>query len=88
MANGWTPERKARQSALIRAWKPWERSTGPKTAAGKAESSKNRQRALDAARQEIESARKALVLAERNLERLGQKPRHDLMAILAMTKHF
>ena len=31
MANAWTPERKARQSELIRKWKPWERSTGPKS---------------------------------------------------------
>jgi hypothetical protein len=82
MANGWTPERKARQAAMIRAWKPWERSTGPVTQEGKAESSKNRQRALDAARQEIEDARKALVLAERNLERLGQKPKDNFMATL------
>lgn len=29
--NGWTPERRARQSALIRSWRPWERSTGPKS---------------------------------------------------------
>ncbi|PIL46089.1 hypothetical protein CR105_03080 [Massilia eurypsychrophila] len=32
----WTPEQRARQSALIRTWKPWERSTGPSTEAGKA----------------------------------------------------
>ena len=36
MANGWTPERRARQSALIRNWRPWEKSTGPKTEKGKA----------------------------------------------------
>ena len=41
MANGWTPERQARQSALIRTWKPWERSTGPKSPAGKAVSANN-----------------------------------------------
>ncbi len=35
MANGWTPERRARQAELIRAWKPWERSTGPRSEAGK-----------------------------------------------------
>jgi len=28
--------RKARQAKLIRRWKPWQRSTGPKTPAGKA----------------------------------------------------
>lgn len=39
--NGWTPERKARQAALIHNWRPWERSTGPKTEAGKAIASMN-----------------------------------------------
>jgi hypothetical protein len=41
MANGWTPERQARQAQLIRRWKPWERSTGPTTAKGKARVSRN-----------------------------------------------
>jgi hypothetical protein len=41
MANGWTPERKAKQSALIRNWKPWEKSTGAKTKEGKKISSQN-----------------------------------------------
>ena len=31
MGNGWTPERRERQAALIRSWKPWEHSTGPRT---------------------------------------------------------
>lgn len=41
MGRGWTPERKARQAALIRNWKPWERSTGPKTSEGKARTARN-----------------------------------------------
>ena len=41
MANGWTPERKARQAELIRLWKPWKHSTGPKTPRGKAVASRN-----------------------------------------------
>ena len=36
MANGWTPERRARQAALIKTWRPWEKSTGPRTQEGKA----------------------------------------------------
>ena len=36
MGNGWTPERRARQAELIRTWKPWQQSTGPRTAEGKA----------------------------------------------------
>ena len=41
MANGWTPERKARQAALIVSWRPWERSTGPRTPEGKAAAARN-----------------------------------------------
>jgi hypothetical protein len=41
MANGWTPERRARQEELIRNWKPWERSTGPRTVKGKVRVSRN-----------------------------------------------
>ena len=39
--NGWTPERRAHQATAIRRWRPWEYSTGPRTAAGKARSARN-----------------------------------------------
>ena len=39
--NGWTPERRQRQAAAIQQWRPWERSTGPKTPAGKARVARN-----------------------------------------------
>lgn len=39
--NGWTPERRARQAVLIRIWRPWERSTGPRSPDGKARTSRN-----------------------------------------------
>lgn len=41
MANGWTAERRARQAELIRQWKPWESSSGPKTEEGKSRSARN-----------------------------------------------
>ena len=41
MASTWTPERRARQAELIKTWKPWQRSTGPVTAEGKAKSARN-----------------------------------------------
>ena len=41
MANGWAPERRARQAKLIRKWRPWEKSTGPKTEADKSVVSRN-----------------------------------------------
>ena len=37
----WTPEERARQSALTRQQKPWLKSTGPRTAEGKLSSSTN-----------------------------------------------
>lgn len=37
----WTPERRARQAERIRLWKPWERSTGPRTPEGKAKATRN-----------------------------------------------
>jgi hypothetical protein len=41
MANGWTQERRAWQAELIRQWRPWEKSTGPRTQAGKDVVSRN-----------------------------------------------
>jgi hypothetical protein len=49
MSNGWTPERRQRQSKMIKQWKPWEKSTGPRTEAGKqstAQNAQNRSRML------------------------------------------
>jgi hypothetical protein len=35
MVNGWTLERRRRQAELIRCWRPWEQSTGPRSPEGK-----------------------------------------------------
>lgn len=37
----WSDERRARQREAIQRWRPWEKSTGPRTEAGKAASSAN-----------------------------------------------
>jgi hypothetical protein len=37
----WTSEQKQKQRNAIHQWKPWERSTGPKTPQGKEIASKN-----------------------------------------------
>jgi hypothetical protein len=37
----WTQEERLRQAELIRSWKPWKKSTGAKTSAGKAISKMN-----------------------------------------------
>lgn len=41
MNNGWTLERRRRQAKKIREWKPWAKSTGPKTLVGQLTSSMN-----------------------------------------------
>lgn len=41
MGKGWTKERRAAAAERCRANKPWEKSTGPKTRAGKMRSSMN-----------------------------------------------
>lgn len=41
MVNGWTDERRAKQALVIQRWKPWEKSTGPRSPDGKAVSSRN-----------------------------------------------
>ena len=42
MTSAWTPERRAAAALRIQQWKPWEKSTGPRTPEGKATSSMNR----------------------------------------------
>lgn len=41
MANGWTPERRAKQSAMMMQLQPWMKSTGPRTTEGKKRASQN-----------------------------------------------
>lgn len=41
MANGWTPERRQRQAELVRQWRPWAKSTGPRSLEGKERVSRN-----------------------------------------------
>lgn len=41
MSKQWTPERRAQQAEFLRTLKPWLRSTGPRTDAGKARSARN-----------------------------------------------
>ena len=48
-ARKWTLEQRLKQSKAIRSWRPWERSTGAKTAHGKTISSKNATKTGDSA---------------------------------------
>lgn len=39
--SGWSDARRAKHAAAIRNWKPWAKSTGPRTSAGKARAAQN-----------------------------------------------
>jgi len=69
----WTRERRAQQAIIIHNWKPWTHATGPRTAAGKAISSKN---AL------IHGARSARLLEEARRVRLALRRTRDLNALV------
>lgn len=74
--SGWTPERRAKQAEAIRRNQPWLKSTGPRTAEGKAISSRNADRGgyrrLARARQSMMRAR--LKLLAHLIARDGIKP--------------
>lgn len=70
MANGWTAERRARQSELIRNWKPWMKSTGPRTEAGKTMSAMNRREHFLRIEEELAEARAELRQAQAKVTRL------------------
>ena len=40
-ARTWTPEQRQQQSQAIKLWKPWEKSTGPKSREGRAAVARN-----------------------------------------------
>jgi hypothetical protein len=69
--SSWTAERRALQSVLIRRWRPWERSTGPRTAAGKLVSSRNASRP-GLIRQHLEAIEADLRMARSMVNRVAK----------------
>ena len=41
MERPWSDEQRREQAEAVRRWQPWDKSTGPKTARGKARSCRN-----------------------------------------------
>ena len=56
----WTLEQRKRQSQLIRQWKPWEKSTGPRTPEGKENSKMNAVKGSIELHQALKDAEEAL----------------------------
>lgn len=73
ISNGWTPEHRARQAEMIRQWRPWEKSTGPVTEAGKAKSAANaKSSGVRAARRDVQEVM-ALIREYQRQERQMKK---------------
>jgi len=70
MATTWTPERRARQAALIRTWKPWARASGPRTPEGKAKASRNATKHGGRSAQTLEQLREIRTLLAECRQRL------------------
>lgn len=58
MSDAWTQDRKAKQRKAIYAWRPWEKSTGPKTAAGRKAVARNAWKHGQRSRAFLDEARK------------------------------
>ena len=63
-----TPEHRKLRAALIRQWKPWEKSTGPKSTEGKAKVVQNAYRG--ATRKWLRELRRALHEQEKARQRM------------------
>lgn len=87
----WSPTRRANHAAAIRRWKPWAKSTGPRTAPGKAKSAQNAYKHGAYARQirltaQALAAQRHCVRAILLHHRLAQiNPRNELLPRLAAT---
>ncbi len=61
-----TPEHRRLRAELIRRWKPWEKSTGPKSPEGKAKVSRNADKG--GWREQLRELRRILKEQEQGLE--------------------
>ena len=76
MANGWTSERRKKQSELIKTWKPWEKATGAKTIEGK---NKSKMNALKhGCRSEVFRKLDAYMAAQ---NRMAREIRHEIIVV-------
>jgi hypothetical protein len=72
----WTDAARAKQAELVRRWRPWDVSTGPKTALGKTRSSRNADKGGDAGRAlRLAQAIEELFAAAAKVERLKKRRR-------------
>lgn len=66
----WTAERRARQAEAIRDWAPWTRSTGPRSAEGKARASRNADRGVAATQRSMRAISRVISAYRRQLNKV------------------
>lgn len=69
MNNGWTLERRQRQAEMIKNWRPWEKSTGPRTEKGKQASARRGYKG--AARKLLRELSRTLRVQRRELDNIS-----------------
>lgn len=75
MGHRWTLEAKAKQSQLIRSWRPWEQSTGPQSAEGKARSGQNAEKreSVNRRMQLIKEEKKRLIRQSKEFQEMVKR---------------
>jgi hypothetical protein len=90
-AKRWSPEARLKQSAKIKDWQPWTKSTGAKTEQGKATSSLNAckgyHRAIYRNERRIMSHGLRALRALAHYQDNEPQPRHLVMAIMELKHH-
>ncbi len=77
----WTASARKRQRELIKKWKPWNNSTGPRTEEGKEISSQNARKYS----QEIQTLLEYVKQTEATMKKLDKHLREELQADLQLT---
>lgn len=77
MSHGWTSERRAKQAKLIQSWKPWSKSSGPKSLEGKLKASKNSYKHGEYTQEALTQMKEVRGLINFCKSTLGKLPRQD-----------
>lgn len=77
----WSPEQRAKQAELIKQWKPWHNSTGPRTERGKQSSCQNARKYPVGLSRLFTLSRKRQKYQEKRLEKIRAENREYMRSL-------